>query len=506
MPNLSKSKILACRQCPKRLWLELHRPELRDDSGSEMAFAIGNRVGEVARLVFDPQGKGTFIDVAALGHTDALARSAELLTTGNGPLFEAGLTVPGALAYADVMLPDWSDGSLRWRMIEVKASTSVKDYHRDDIAVQSFIASEAGVPLSSIEIAHVNNDFTYFCNGDYEGLFTTADLAEETIDRHEEVRQWFAQAHDIAKQPDEPAIETGDHCYQPFTCGFIEHCHGDKIQPEYPLGSLPRLRHTQRVAIEETGVDDLREVPDEMISAIQQRVKECSVTGEPYFDAEGTAAELSPYGWPARFLDFEAISFAVPVWEGTRPYQQLPFQFSLHIAHRHGQLDHHGFLDLSGRDPSRDCAVELITHCGDEGPIFAYSTGFESRVIRELAERFPEYADLLNAIRARLVDLLPIARRHYYHPSQHGSWSLKAVLPALCPDLAYSDLEGVQDGMMAQHAYAEAIDRTTIAERKAQLARQLHEYCQLDTLALVRMFSVFRGDSSPDLEWDSLNI
>jgi hypothetical protein len=496
MPNLSKSKILAYRQCPKRLWLEIYKPELRDDSSSEVVFAIGNRVGEVARQVFDPHGNGVFIDIGVLGHSEAIRQSATLLSEGSGPVFEAGLTAAGALAYADVMLPDRSDGTLRWRMIEVKSSTSVKDYHRDDIAVQSFIAAEAGVPLASISVAHINRGFTYFGGNRYDGLFEVVELTEEAVDRHEEVRQWLALAHEIADQPEEPAIETGDHCHNPFTCGFCDYCNRDKTWPEFPLGSLPRLHPKRRAAIEENGIDDLREAPDELLNAIQQRVKECSVTGLPYFDAEGAAAALGIYGYPAYFLDFETIAFAVPTWEGTRPYQQIPFQFSLHIVQSDGNMQHVGFLDLSGRDPSQACAVDLIRLCGTQGPVFAYNAGFEARVIRELAERFPDLAPHLHAIASRLVDLLPIARNHYYHPSQHGSWSIKAVLPALCPDLSYDTLDGVQDGNMAQTAYQEAIAPETTGERKAQIKEQLHEYCKLDTLAMVRIWQEFRDPKS----------
>jgi hypothetical protein len=493
MRNLSKSKILAYRQCPKRLWLEIHKPELRDDSASEAVFAIGNQVGKVARQVFDPHGNGAFIDINALGHVEAISQSATLLAEGDGPLFEAGLIAAGALAYADVMLPERSDGSLRWRMIEVKSSASVKDYHRDDIAVQSFIAAESGIPLASVAVAHINRDFIYSGGGSYDGLFEVVDLTEETVDRHEQVRQWLALAHEIADQHKEPEIETGDQCHKPYTCGFCDYCNFGKTLPEYPLSSLPRLHASKRAVIEETGVDDLREAPDELLSTIQQRVKECSVTGKPYFNAEGAAAELAGYGDLAYFLDFETISFVVPRWEGTRPYQQLPFQFSLHIVYGEGQIEHQGFLDLSGADPSQACAVELIRLCGNKGPVFAYNAGFESRVIRELAERFPELASRLSAIAARLVDLWLIARRHYYHPSQHGSWSIKAVLPALCPDLSYDALDGVKDGNMAQAAYQVAISSESTSESKERIQQQLHEYCKLDTLAIVRIWQAFKG-------------
>lgn len=493
MPNLSKSKILACRQCPKRLWLELNRPELRDDSGSEMAFAIGNEVGDAARTVFDPHGNGTFIDVAALGHSVALAQSAELLALGGGPLFEAGLTASGALAYADVMLPERTAGPLRWHMIEVKSSSSVKDYQRDDLAIQSFIAAEAGVPLASASLAHINSAFVYPGDGQYEGLFTVVDLTEETTARHNEVREWLTRAQETANLLEEPAIDVGDHCYKPFPCGFIDHCNGDKTWPDYPLSSLPRLHPSRRAAIEAINIDDLRDVPDELLNATHLRVKEATITGVPYFDAAGAAAELAPYGWPALSLDFETIGLAVPRWPGTRPYQAIPFQFSLHTVTESGDIDHQGFLDLTGSDPSRPCAQELIRLCGNDGPIFVYNAKFERGVIHRLAARFPDLANPLYAIATRLVDLHPIAVSHYYHPSQHGRWGLKAVLPALCPDLTYSDLDGVQDGMMAQRAYQEAIATDTTAERKAQIESQLHEYCKLDTFAMVRIWEVFRN-------------
>lgn len=495
MPNLSKSKIIAYRQCPKRLWLEIHKPELRDDSASEAVFAIGYQVGEIARRIYDPHDTGTTIDIGALGHGGALALSAELLAAqGDAPVFEAGVSINGALAYADVMLPDVSDGRFAWRMVEVKSSASVKDYQRDDIAVQTYIATTAGVPLSSVSLAHIDTSFVYQGDGDYRGLLVEKDLTEEAVARAPEVAEWIAGAQSVAAADEEPVIPTGPQCSSPFACAFSAYCNRDQVFPEYPLDSLPRLHPSRRALIEQMGHDDLRDVPDDALNDIQVRVKQCSASGIPYFDAEGAAAELAPYGFPAYFLDFETIAFAVPAWKGTRPFQQLPFQFSLHVLAADGALDHHGFLDLSGADPSLACAVDLIRLCGKKGPVFAYNAGFESRVIRELAARYPEHAVRLNAIAARLVDLLPIARRHYYHPSQHGSWSIKAVLPALCPDLSYDSLDGVHDGNMAQAAYQEAIASNTTVERKEQLRAQLHEYCKLDTLAMVRIWQAFKGN------------
>ena len=493
MRSLSKSKIIAYRQCPKRLWLEIHRPELRDDSASEMVFQIGHQVGDVARSIYDPEGRGVLIDIEALGHGEALARSAVLLRDGQTPVFEAGMAAGGALAYADVMLPDISDGTLRWKMIEVKSSTGVKDYHRDDIAVQTYIATSAGVRLSSVSLAHIDSSFIYPGNGDYLRLLKESELTEDAFSRSGEVQAWIADAQATASMPVEPMVATGPQCNDPFTCGFCAYCNRDKVWPEYPLSSLPRFGSSKQALMEQLGIDDLRNVPDEHLSALQALVKKHTTDGTVFFDAEGAAADLAPHGLPAYFLDFETAMFAVPIWKGTRPYQQIPFQFSLHILDEGGTLQHHGFLDLSGNDPSLACALSLIDLCGDQGPVFAYNAGFECRVMRELAGLFPNLAASLVAIIERVVDLLPIARNRYYHPSQHGSWSIKAVLPAAIPELSYDDLDGVQDGNMAVEAFKEAIHPDTTPERKKEIENQLAEYCKLDTLAMVRLWQLFAG-------------
>ena len=497
MRSLSKSKIIAYRQCPKRLWLEIHRPELRDDSASEMVFRIGNQVGDVARSIYDPEGRGVFIDIQELGHEQAFARSAVLLECGEVPVFEAGMVAGGALAYADVMLPDPRDGAVAWKMIEVKSSTGVKDYHRDDIAVQAHVAAAAGVRLSSVSLAHIDSSFVYAGDGDYRGLLKENDLTEDAFSRGTEVAEWIAGAQSVAAMPTEPEIATGPHCDDPFTCGFRNCCDRDKVLPEYPLSSLPRFSGSKQTLMGELGIEDLRDVPDEHLSGLQVLVKKHTAAGTVFFDAEGAAADLAPYGFPAYFLDFETAMFAVPIWKGTRPYQQLPFQFSLHVLDESGSLRHHGFLDLSGDDPSRACAQSLVELCGDHGPIFAYNAGFECRVMRELAGRFPEFATELEGIIGRMVDLLPVARTRYYHPSQHGSWSIKAVLPAAVPELSYDQLAGVQDGNMAVSAYMEAIAPTTTPERKQEIKEQLFSYCRLDTFAMVRLWQFFSGRNEP---------
>lgn len=490
--NLSKSKILAYRQCPKRLWLEVNKPELIEISEETNArFNVGYKVGEIAQTIFDPNNDGTLIDIKSEGFSGALARSQSLLNS-NFPIFEAGFSANNVLAFADVMLPVDIDGKRLWNMVEVKSSTSVKDYHLDDIAVQSFAAESAGFSLHSVSLAHIDSSWVYPGDEQYVGLLKTEDLTSSALSRNEEVKSWVAEAQQVLKG-DEPRIDVGDQCRKPFDCGFQEYCTRDIEKPEFPITWLPRITSKKVKEFTERGMVDLRSVPDELLNKQQRRVKSHTLSNQEYFDQNATRAALSEFNFPAYFLDFETITFAVPIWKGTRPYQQIPFQFSLHVIDDNNALSHIEFLDISGNDPSYSFVERLISACGETGPVFVYNAGFENARIRELANRFPDFSNDLIAITKRVVDLLPIARNHYYHPSQKGSWSIKKVLPALVPELSYSNLEGVQDGGMAMSSYLEAIHESTNAERKTEIMQQLLEYCKLDTLAMVKLWEVFSG-------------
>ena len=501
MRPLSKSKIIAFRQCPKRLWLEVHRPELREDSSSTKAsFQVGYQVGDVARKIYDPEGLGALIDIEKEGFNASFARSAELLSTSQAPVFEAGFKAAGSLAFADVMLPELRNGKTVWKMVEVKSSTSVKDYHRDDIAVQSYVARASGVELKSVSLAHIDNTWVYQGDGDYSGLLKENDLTAETFARSEEVKGWIADAQAIVAQPTEPEKEVGPQCSDPFDCGFYKYCYRDIPQPEYPLDWLPRFHAKKRKQLAEQSVDDLREVPDDILSDLQGLVKEHTLNNSVFFDAEAAAADLAPYGFPAYFLDFESNQLPVPIWKGTWPYQKIVFQFSLHTLSESGQLTHTAFLDLSGNDPREAFTKALILACGESGPVFVYNQGFEKGRISELAELYPDQAPALLSINDRVVDLLPIARKRYYHPSMQGSWSIKAVLPAAIPDLSYDALDGVHDGGGAMSAFIEAIHPKTSTERKAEIENQLLAYCRLDTFAMVRLWQFFSGRNEVPLQ------
>jgi hypothetical protein len=499
MRTFSKSKLMALRQCPKRLWLEVHRSDLREDSAATKAsFRVGYHVGDIAQRIYDPEKSGATIDVQHEGFARAFERSTELLHSPQ-IIFEAGFSAGGALAFADVMLPEQKNGKSIWHMVEVKSSTSVKDYHRDDVAVQVFVAKAAGVSLESIVLAHIDSSWVYPGDEDYRGLLKECDLTAEAFSRTEEVEGWIAEAQRVVAQTTEPAIDTGNHCNSPFECGFYRYCSRNKLKPTHPLDWLPRFSSAKVKALAAQGVSDIAGVPDKLLNAKQQRVKEHTLANTVFFDADGATADLVSSSFPAYFLDFETIQFAVPIWKGTRPYQQITFQFSLHTLAATGRLTHTGFLDLSGNNPSEPFAQELIAACGIQGSVFVYNAGFEKGRIRDLAERYPLLSEPLLAINERVVDLLPIARERYYHPSQQGSWSIKKVLPAVVPSLRYDALDGVQDGGMAMDAFLEGIHPDTSVERKTQIEQQLLAYCELDTYAMVRLWQVFAGRTDLEL-------
>lgn len=498
MANLSKSKLLAWRQCPKRLWLEIHGDKelLKYSAATQSSHETGHCVGEIARRIYDPEGRGDFLDLKKISFTELLARSETLSQSSRLPIFEAGFSANGALSLADVMLPVKNGRQRAWRMVEVKSSTSLKEYHRDDAAIQAYVTRAAGVPLTSIALAHIDKNWIYPGGGNYDGLLVEHDLTAEAFGRSEEIEGWIAGAQKVARKRKEPEIGTGGHCHAPYSCGFIEYCSSTEAQAEHPAHWLPRI---QSKALKEhlaASSGEMRDVPDELLNDRQLRVKYCTLDNEVFFDAAGAASDLAPHKLPGYFLDFETVQFAVPIWKGTRPYQQIPFQFSVHRLSRSGKLEHRDFLDLSGKDPSQKFAEALIEACDLRGPVFVYNAAFETTRIKELAERFPKFKKALLAINQRIVDLLPIAEARYYHPSMCGSWSIKKLLPAIAPDLRYDQLDGVQDGGMAMAAFKEAIAEECSKDRKYKIDRQLREYCGLDTLAMVNIFTIFKETKS----------
>lgn len=484
MSGLSKSRIVQHRQCPKRLWLYVNRPKFAvEDRAVTARLIMGGEVGEVARGLY-PTG----ILIEELDARQAIAHTTEILRREQRPLFEVAFVHDGVFIRADILLPMRGG----YRLVEVKSSTSVKEYHLEDAAIQSWVAAKSGIAIKRIEIAHIDNSFVYPGKGDYAGLFTYADIDKEARALHKDVPKWIKAARKTLAG-EEPNIEPGVQCHDPFSCPFFSYCDPALKDGGFPPEILPHFSGKQLAAeLRANGYEDLRTVPKRwFVNPKHQRVWRVTKKGVPELDPAAGEA-LANLSYPRYYLDFETIQFAVPIWDGTRPYRQIPFQWSCHAEKRSGGVFHRHFLAKDSADPRPAFIESLIDAVRSRGPILVYNAGFEAGRLQELAEEFTKYKVQLDAIRKRFVDLLPLSRAHYYHHEMRGSWSLKAVLPTIAPDLAYDDLD-VGDGGMAQEAFLEMLHPQTLPSRVRELRQALLDYCKMDTLALIKISNFFEG-------------
>jgi len=484
-PYLSKSKLIAAWQCPKRLHLEKHHPEYGEvSSRTESLWETGHQVGAIAQQLY---GKDDSVEIE-FNFKTMLAETRRLIERGaDFPIFEATFRHENVLVRVDVLIPD-GDG---WRAIEVKASTSVKDYHVLDCAIQDWVMRKSGINVTSISLAHINNQFVYEGDGVYDGLLAEHDLTDEVRTLEPTVIDLLVGARDaIAGQI--PDIPVGTQCTSPYDCQFINHCWPNDT--EYPISGLggSKAKLGNWVAL---GHCDIRDVDvGDITAGTQLRIHHVTCQGEPEI-LPGAKAAFDALAYPRYYLDFETIGPAVPFWAGTQPYKPVPVQWSCHIEAEDGTLTHREFLDLSGAAPMRALAEALLGCLGESGPVLMY-TNYEEQVINKLIDFFPELAEPLGKIVARLYDLHPVVKANYYHPKMLGSWSIKAVMPTIRSDMDYAKLEGIKEGTGASEGFIEAIDPDVTPERKAALEQQLLRYCKFDTEAMVEIVRFFTAEST----------
>ena len=490
-PQLSKSRFLAGLQCLKRLYLECHHPELADpvEAGQQAVFDAGSAVGKLARQRFPD---GTLIGEQYFEHSQAVRSTQTLLSDASVPaLYEPAFTFQGVRTRIDVLS---RSGGQEFDLIEVKSTTSAKDEHIPDVAIQLYVVEGSGITIERAYLMHINNTYVYQ-GGEHnpEELFSPADVTDRARtyaagEMHNDLAQMW-ESLQLAETLD---IETGRHCTIPYRCPFFGHCH--RGEGEHPIRDLPRLKQGDYERLEASGIRDIGSIPPDFtgLSAVQIRVRDSVVTGRP-FVGPNLASRLGEISFPASFLDFETINPAIPIYVDARPYQTIPFQWSLHVRDSDGGLRHSSFLDDGPGDPRERFVASLLEAVPSEGTIVAYSS-YEETVMRGLAQAFPQYESRLLALCERIIDLLQVIRGDYYHPDFHGSFSIKSVLPALVPDLAYDDLE-IPEGLAAAAAFARLIAGDTPESDKTEIREALLAYCERDTEAMARVFEALLAES-----------
>jgi hypothetical protein len=487
-PQLSKTRFRYGLQCSKFLWLECFRPKLADPySEAQLArFESGTEVGVLARQLYPG---GVLVEQDHFHIDEALAVTRRHLERQPPiPVFEAAFMHEEVRVRADIVAPA-PDGL--FDMLEVKSAGQLHQAYIEDVAIQHFAMAGMGVPAGRASIVHLNKDYIHDGRPGYRlnQLFVKRDVTGEVADWKPVLVEKLAEMKRIITLAEPPEVRPGKQCNAPFTCKFYGHCH--QGEPEHPVYELPGAPPEMMAALIAAGVREIREIPTDYpgLTPRQKLVRDCVIRDAPHFD-QALKDTLAKLVYPVHFLDFETYHPSLPIYRGTKPFQQVPFQWSDHVINRDGFVRHLEFLSPDGADPRADFARSLVEAAGREGSIVVYSAA-EKVNINRLAEAVPELAGELQALVLRLVDLWGLVKAHVYHPAFHGSYSLKSVLPALVPDLDYRGL-AIQEGDAASAAFAEMIKPGTPLERREEIRANLRAYCQRDTEALLRLFQVLR--------------
>jgi predicted RecB family nuclease len=489
--RISKSKYIAGCQCLKRLYWQVHEPGLaaRSDGANQAIIEQGQEVGLLARQLF-PGG----VEVSRSGGLEAAIRSTrELVANPEVPaIFEGTFEHQGVIVKTDILQRRKQN---HWRLVEVKSTADLKDHHSEDVAIQSYVLSGSGLNLASVWLAHINREYVLAgTEVDPHQFFLFRNLTTRAKNLQPELVIRLLSQFRILALPTPPEVPTGAHCINPVVCEFFSHC--NQPLPEDHIGYLPRLHASALEQLEDLGVESIHDIPaDFELSEFQRRVCSAMQTGQPWFSAD-LKTEFESLKYPLCFMDFETVNPAIPRFVGMHPYDHIPFQFSVHVQQELGAAPKHfEFLAMNNGDPRPAFISSLCEALGERGSIIVYNQQFESQRLWELAGRLPEYTQRIRDIQGRLWDLLPVARNHVYHPAFGGSFSLKAVLPALVPEMTYEGME-VPNGQAAGLAWKAMIDGNCSEGERQAKRKALLDYCGQDTLALVKLVEQLRSLSA----------
>jgi hypothetical protein len=485
---LSKSTFIKGLQCNKALYYHKHNRELRDDisAAQEAIFAQGTSVGELAQQLF-PGG----VDCTPESFYDfqsAVIKTQEEIAKGSKIIYEAAFQFNGVLAALDILVKH-NDG---WRAYEVKSSTSVSETYELDASIQYYTITNSGIELKDIFIVHINNQ--YIKNGaiDVEGLFSMVSVREQVIQLLPGIPNQVNNLKKVLQLSEAPAVEIGRHCSTPYSCDFMGHCW--KKVPDYSVFNIARLSADKKFELLENNILHLKDIPETFpLNDKQWMQVQSEKNNETFIDSKAIRTFVSNLKYPIYHLDFETFATAVPIFDGSRPYQQLVFQYSLHIEYEDGSFEHKEFLaEINGEDPRIKFTKQLINDCGKEGSVLVYNVGFERGKLNDLIDFLPEYILPLSNIIDRLEDLMtPFQKRLYYSPEMQGSYSIKKVLPALVPELSYQNL-AIQEGGTASNTFASMLQGNFEGD-VAKTRKDLLDYCKLDTLAMVKILEKLKS-------------
>ncbi|NGX29187.1 MAG: hypothetical protein K940chlam4_00014 [Candidatus Anoxychlamydiales bacterium] len=483
-PDLTKSRFVKGKRCPKALYLHTYSRELQTPLTplEEKNIQAGKEVGQVAHEIF-PNG----ILIKTLNKEEALKETQEAISNNALSLYEPAFRFKDTFIRIDILTRKTPNDP--WNLYEVKATTynkctkEQKEEYRNDIGFQVWVLQQLNIPLDNISLMHLNRDYRHLDSGN---LFTYKDYSQEILPVLSTLDASLSNLKSILSSPKEPCLSIGSFCEKPRTCPFKEYCWKNIPQPS--LFNIPRC--TKKWSLYEKGLVSIDSLSlSDFTSENQNRALECYKNNRRYFNHKTVTDLLNLYKYPLIFLDFEAIDYPIPKFSKTKPYQHIPFQFSCHIQKdKDSNIDHHEFISDSKDDPRKNFTEELIKTVPEKGSIVVYHKTYEKSRLKELAEAFPEYKDQLLNLIDRLIDLEDIFIKGIFYPEFLGSFSIKKVAPTILGETAsYKNLE-VGNGIEAMLAYKKLIELPPNSKEKNTLKKSMLEYCKQDTLLMVQLY------------------
>ena len=483
--NLSKSLYTKGIQCPKALWLKKYKSEVLTppDDKAKAIFETGDIVGRKACELFPNAKEVPF----TRNYDEMIATTKEWLDNGIENIYEATFNYQGILVMVDILHID-SDGV---SIYEVKSSTKVKDIHLDDVSIQYYVLSNLGFNIKSANMVHVNNSYVRGEKLNINELFTIVNITDEVISLQNDIPNILKEFETyLDDKVNEPDIDIGSHCKKPYDCDAKNYCW--KVQrniSDYSIFNIFNLGSKKQIELYAQDILNIDDVPDNFdMTANQAQAVENYKSKTTYIDNQKINEFVASLVYPIYHLDFETFQQAIPEFKGIKPFEQIPFQYSIHIEYQDGTLEHKEFLAEDSIDSRAQIAQKLCEDLPTNVTVLAYSMSFEKGVINKLASSFEEYSSHLLAINENIKDLMtPFQKKYYVTPDMNGSYSIKKVLPSLVPEMeqAYKELDGVQNGSQAMNAFANMSKLED--EEKKKIRNALLSYCKLDTLAMVKI-------------------
>ncbi|MCK9400921.1 MAG: DUF2779 domain-containing protein [Bacteroidales bacterium] len=488
-PTLSKSTYLRGSQCKKSLYLHWHQPKLKDQISAmqQAIFSQGTDVGKLAQQLF-PGGTDAGIHVPA-NYAKSIEMTSQLIRDGASVIYEAGFSMNGLHCFVDILVKN-EEG---WKAYEVKSSTQVKPVNLLDAAFQYHVMTRSGLELADVSLVVLNTAYERNGELDMHQLFKIESVYQRILQLQDKVQQDIADFFFTLTAPLAPVIDIGPHCSDPYDCDFHGHCW--QHVPDYSIFNISRLGGDKKWDLYNMGILRFEDIPpDFKLNDSQWQQVMAELKGETHIDKDTIRMFLDGLNYPLYFLDFESFQPAAPMFNRSRSYQQIVFQYSMHIMHSETSgVTHRFFLaESNGTDPRIPFIRQLIRDIGEHGDIIVFNKAFESARLSELAANFPEYDTPVGRMIARIKDLMVLfQQRYYYVPEMKGSYSIKQVLPAMVPGFSYDTL-AIGDGGSASMAFTSLFTEPD-PDKIRTTRKNLLEYCKLDTLAMVEIVKVLKG-------------